>query len=554
MRLLLFAFFLCFSYVIHAQQYRIKYSYSEEWKIKKIPDSLFKSKEVADKYLSDLHNSYLEKGYLLFSIDSIEESALYRSVVIRLGPLFKEAKLELDSSEKVFLRRNGFTQEYLKINRNSLKNHLKTISDVYLNNGYPFAKIQIIDCKFSEKTRLVGKISIDRGEKFKWGNIVIKGDSSVFPSLIYNLSGIKSGKFYNESLLKEMDKEIEFLPFIDQYRKPELLFYDQKVDVYLYLKSRPVSSINGALGLQPNPLTQRMAFTGQLQLKLQNALKRAELFEMNWRSIQPGTQNLFIQSNVPYLFKTRFGLDGKFNFYKRDSSFLEIKSNFGVTYSLKNNFTLKGFYSFWSNSVLNASSAQFNYTSTSLNSYGFSLNRKNVDYAPNPRKGSLLFVELALGNRTVRSQEKSDLSAKGQCIIEKYMPLAKRHILKFGANLEWVFNDTTYANERLRFGGLNSLRGFNEEELFATSFLTGLVEYRFLLDKNSTLFGFYNQAWYEDNSVLNYQKDSPLGFGLGLSFGTKLGIFSVTYALGKQLSNSIQLNQGKIHIGFVSYF
>lgn len=554
MRLLLFAFFLCFSYVIHAQQYRIKYSYSEEWKIKKIPDSLFKSKEVADKYLSDLHNSYLEKGYLLFSIDSIEESALYRSVVIRLGPLFKEAKLELDSSEKVFLRRNGFTQEYLKINRNSLKNHLKTISDVYLNNGYPFAKIQISDCKFAEKTRIVGKISIDRGKRFKWGNIVIKGDSSVFPSLIYNLSGIKSGKFYNESLLKEMDKEIEFLPFIDQYRKPELLFYDQKVDVYLYLKSRPVSSVNGALGLQPNPVTQRMAFTGQLQLKLQNALKRAELFEMNWRSIQPGTQNLFIQSNVPYLFKTRFGLDGKFNFYKRDSSFLEIKSNFGVTYSLKNNFTLKGFYSFWSNSVLNASSAQFNYTSTSLNSYGFSLNRKNVDYAPNPRKGSLLFVELALGNRTVRSQEKSDLSAKGQCIIEKYMPLAKRHILKFGANLEWVFNDTTYANERLRFGGLNSLRGFNEEELFATSFLTGLVEYRFLLDKNSTLFGFYNQAWYEDNSVLKYQKDSPLGFGLGLSFGTKLGIFSVTYALGKQLSNSIQLNQGKIHIGFVSYF
>lgn len=554
MRLLLYSFFFCYTYSSHAQQYRIRYSYSDEWKTRKISDSLFKSKEVADKYISDLHNSYLEKGYLLFSIDSNEESAQVRNVVIHLGPLFQEARLVLDSSEKVFLRRNGFTQEYLKINRNSLKNHLKTISEVYLNNGYPFAKIQITDCKFSEKTRLVGKISIDRGEKFKWGNIVIKGDSSVFPSLIYNLSGIKSGKFYNESLLKEMDKEIEFLPFIDQYRKPELLFYDQKVDVYLYLKSRPVSSVNGALGLQPNPVTQRMAFTGQLQLKLQNALKRAELFEMNWRSIQPGTQNLFIQSNVPYLFKTRFGLDGKFNFYKRDSSFLEIKSNFGVTYSLKNNFMLKGFYSFWSNSVLNASSAQLNYTSTSLNSYGFSLNRKNFDYAPNPRKGSLLFVELALGNRTVRSLEKSELSAKGQCIIEKYVPLAKRHILKFGANLEWVFNDTTYANERLRFGGLNSLRGFNEEELFATSFITGLVEYRFLLDKNSTLFAFYNQAWYEDNSALKYQNDSPLGFGIGLSFGTKLGIFSVTYALGKELSNSIQLNQGKIHIGFVSYF
>jgi hemolysin activation/secretion protein len=98
------------------------------------------------------------------------------------------------------------------------------------------------------------------------------------------------------------------------------------------------------------------------------------------------------------------------------------------------------------------------------------------------------------------------------------------------------------------------LRGFNEEELFATSYLISQIEYRFLLDKNSALFGFYNRAWYEDNSTLKYVKDSPLGFGLGLSFGTKLGIFSVTYALGKQLTNSIQLNQGKIHIGYISFF
>ena len=177
-----------------------------------------------------------------------------------------------------------------------------------------------------------------------------------------------------------------------------------------------------------------------------------------------------------------------------------------------------------------------------------------MDYAPNPRKGSLLFIELALGNRKVRNIEKPELSAKGQLIIEKYYPLAKRHILKLSGNWDWIFNDSTYANERIRFGGLNSLRGFNEEELFATSYLTSQIEYRFLLDKNSALFAFYNQAWYEDNSTLKYVKDSPLGFGLGLSFGTKLGIFSVTYALGKQFSNSIQLNQGKIHIGYISFF
>ena len=554
MRLLLFCCFQFLCFFTHLQEYQLFYSFEDQWTAKKNPDSIFKNKDIANKYLSDLQNAFIAKGYFLFSIESLEETTQSKKVKLYSGPLFQEAKLEMDSVEKVFLKRNGFGEESLKLTRNSINIYLKTLSEIYLNNGFPFAKLFISDARFESPTKLSGRLSVIRGEKYIWGNVVIKGDSSVFPSLIYNLSGIKSGKKYNEGLLREMEKEISFLPFIEQFRKSELLFYDQKVDVYLYLKSRPVSSINGALGLQPNPATQRMAFTGQLQLKLQNALKRAELFEMNWRSIQPGTQNLLIQSNVPYLFKTRFGLDGKFNFYKRDSSFLEIKSNFGVTYSLKNNFTLKGYYSFWSNSVLNASSLALNYTSTVLNSYGISVNRKNLDYAPNPRKGSFLFAELALGNRKVRSQENPELSAKGQFTLEKYYPLAKRHVLKMAANWDWIYNDTTYANERIRFGGLNSLRGFNEEELFATSHLTGQVEYRFLLDKNSAIFAFYNQAWYEDNSVIKYIKDSPLGFGIGLSFGTKLGIFSVTYALGKQLSNSIQLNQGKIHIGFVSFF
>jgi outer membrane protein assembly factor BamA len=554
MRLILIFFGLSIACSTYSQEYRLSYFYKDKWTAKKFPDSIFKNKELASKYLSDLQNTFIEKGYYLFSIEINDESDLYRKVILYSGPLFQEAKLELDSSERKFLRKNGFTQESIKLTKNGLKNYLKILSEIYLNNGYPFAKLQISDCKFETPTKLTGKLSVTRGEKYFWGNILIKGDSSISTSLIYNLSGIKSGKSYNEGLLKEMEKEISFLSFIDQFRKPDLLFYDRKADIYLYLKSKPVSSINGALGLQPNPASQRMAFTGQLQLKLQNVLKKAEIFEMNWRSIQPGTQNLFIQSNIPYLFKTRFGLDGRFNLYKRDSSFLEIKSTIGLTYLLRNNFTLKGFYSFWSNSVLSSNSMASNYSSTVLNSYGISINRKKLDYAPNPRKGSFLFVELALGNRKVRTQEKSELSAKGQLTIEKYYPLAKRHVLKIAANWDWIYNDTTYANERIRFGGLNSLRGFNEEELFATSYLSGQVEYRFLLDKNSTIFTFYNQAIYEDNSNMNYKQDTPIGFGIGLSFGTKLGIFSVTYALGKQLSNPFQFNNGKIHIGYISFF
>jgi hemolysin activation/secretion protein len=104
-----------------------------------------------------------------------------------------------------------------------------------------------------------------------------------------------------------------------------------------------------------------------------------------------------------------------------------------------------------------------------------------------------------------------------------------------------------------RFGGQISLRGFNEEEIYATSRSVFGLEYRFLLDKNSYLFAFYDQAWYE-NKASTFVTDTPFGFGTGFTFGTAIGNFSVSYALGKQFDNLIQFRDGKIHFGYVAYF
>jgi hemolysin activation/secretion protein len=125
--------------------------------------------------------------------------------------------------------------------------------------------------------------------------------------------------------------------------------------------------------------------------------------------------------------------------------------------------------------------------------------------------------------------------------------------MRFSGAGEFYYAPEIYQNELFRFGGLNSLRGFNEEELFASTRVVGTLEYRFLLDRNSNVFVFYDQAFYENNAAI-YSKDNPLGFGAGLSFGTNLGIFSISYALGKQQGNPILMRNGKIHFGYIAYF
>ena len=117
-----------------------------------------------------------------------------------------------------------------------------------------------------------------------------------------------------------------------------------------------------------------------------------------------------------------------------------------------------------------------------------------------------------------------------------------------------IMSDSLYENEVYRIGGLRTIRGINEESIFATAWAVGTFEYRWLLEENSALFVFVDQAWYEYKGILGYVRDLPINVGAGANFETKAGIFTFNYALGKQFDNPVLVRNGKISFGFRSLF
>jgi hypothetical protein len=101
-------------------------------------------------------------------------------------------------------------------------------------------------------------------------------------------------------------------------------------------------------------------------------------------------------------------------------------------------------------------------------------------------------------------------------------------------------------------------RGFNEESILASTFSIVNLEYRYLLEENSFLFAFFNGAYYENKAVNRNIVDRPFGFGTGMSFETKAGIFSISYALGKQFDNPIEFRSAncisELQVCFSSLF
>jgi len=135
-----------------------------------------------------------------------------------------------------------------------------------------------------------------------------------------------------------------------------------------------------------------------------------------------------------------------------------------------------------------------------------------------------------------------------------YFPIFKRATINLGVFGNWLNSKNLFENELSRIGGNNTLRGFDEESIFASSFAIINLEYRYLLEENSFLFVFWNGAWYENKAINRNISDIPYGFGAGISFQTKAGIFSISYALGRQFSNPIEFRTAKVHFGITSLF
>ena len=167
-------------------------------------------------------------------------------------------------------------------------------------------------------------------------------------------------------------------------------------------------------------------------------------------------------------------------------------------------------------------------------------------------------ITLSAGEKRYQSDEAEGIEQNtdqfaAEWKLQQWIPFKNR--LSFG--VRWIggmkLDDALQLNESYRIGGLNTLRGFDEESIFATGYSVLTSELKYRLDQSSALFIFFDQGWYERN-LDDYLRDTPFGFGLGVILGTRNGGFRFVYGLGEEQNNPILIRNGKLHFGFINRF
>ena len=570
----------------YAQNINMKWRGDSLVDFKYTTEDSYSSKKDLLSSIDQIQKEAFENGYLNFSLNGfIQIDSLSFKGTIIIGKQYLWDAIDLRIKGPNIPNYLNPKLENKTISSVQIFKLYKSIVTYYQNNGFPFTEIKFDSLSLNDNI-LSGILDVNVKQRVYFDTLTIEGDPKLKSYYLQNYLGIIEGQLYSEETFKSIEKKIKELPFVQLISKPTISFVKKKAIIKLSLQHKSSNFINGIIGILPNSTSSlnqnyenNLVITGDLKLSLGNAFKYGEKIKFNWKRIQIETQQLNASTEVPYLFKSLFGINYELDLLKQDTSFINYKNKVGIIYSLGAKRNLKAF---WENEgtnkltdapILNTKLSSIN---SATNSYGLQFLMDERDYKLNPRKGFLLklfgragikkltgvtengriLIPLTSTGVVTTSISASQVSKiyEAKLHFEIFLPILKVTSIKLATNMGWLQNRYLLDNDLTRLGGFINLRGFDESSIFASAYSINTFEYRILFEQNSHVSIFYDQGVIVKNTLIENTTNYPFGFGVGVNFQTKPGIFSVSYAVGKQNGNPIDLSVAKIHFGFVNLF
>jgi outer membrane protein assembly factor BamA len=548
----------------------------------------FSSRIEASSYLAGLSKNLQNKGYITASIDSVQFDSADASVVFFLGEQYQWARIRTAAKDEVLLEGLRIQTSTLKggLNFTQLQTWQQKILDKLEEDGYPFGKV-FLDSIAIDGNEVSALLHVDRGPVYKIDSIRVYGEARINNQFLQQYLDLPEGTVYNKKKLAGISKKIAELGYVREERPSDLTLLGTGSVLNLYLANKKSSQANALIGFLPNSQRlngdRKLLLTVDANVLLKNSFGSGETIGLVWQQLQQSSPRLNFLYDQPYLFRSPFGLNFTFDFYRRDSIFANINMNLGATYRVNAYQTATVFVQ-RRQSIVNGYNTQQiiqtrqlpNEIDVSSLNLGVGYNHNTTDYRFNPRRGADLVLTASAGTKTIKKNnlitELKDPANPGfnfgslydtlklkayqfrvNVAAAYYKPLGKQSTLKLAANGGWFQSANYFRNELFQIGGYRLLRGFDEESQFVSRYLVGTVEYRYILDLNSAFFVFVDGGYgrHEVDAVKNH---TYIGTGLGLSFETKAGVINLAWAVGRRDDLPFNLRQSKVHLGFASYF
>lgn len=507
-----------------------------------------------EKELESLTKRLQYTGYLeTILLESKKTSDTSFIALLDIGKRFKTVRLSLTRFLDKSLLNDlplQLDNDTIEIEISNLESVLETLNKRLTELGDPFSTLQLTNIQKTSPNLISANLNIKTNAKRTIDSIIVKGYYKFPKNYIKRFLRIRKGDNFNIEAIKRKTEGLGALTFAKQIKDPEVLFTQDSTILYLYVDKTRSNSFDGFLGFGTNEETNKLEFDGYLNLILTNNLNFGESLRLLYKSDEIDQRTFDIKANLPYLFGSPIDVDLGLNIFRKDSTFITTSQNLRLGYNINQNNKIGiGIDAINSSNLLEENSS-------SLNDFKSNFYNLYYDYIK-PQLYDQLFpinasVNLAfgIGNKT---QQNTDFSQNRITLTGfKIFNLNERNSIFTRISGAYLESDNFVDNELFRFGGINSIRGFEENSLVANLFGVLNTEYRYKVS-NALYVHSVIDASYSENDLTD-TKSKLFGFGFGFGLLTNAGLFRFNYASAKTENQRFSLQDSKIHISLTATF
>lgn len=475
----------------------------------------------------------------------------------------KEVKIIGDSTKIYYNKGKNYNQTYVQISDSIAKKlNLETlfftknldstktkINKKYIDDGYSFSRVKS-KYKGQKEGYPIVELDVNKNNKRTIDGFVLKGYDKVPKRFMKNLEKDFKGKIYDDKNLLAINNVFQTNSFLSLERQPQTLFTKDSTKVFLFTQKRKTNSFDGVIGFG-NDKSNKFTLNGTLNVNFKNIFNSFEAISIYWQRNPDNGQTFDLGADVPYLFKSNVGLNAKINIFRQDSTYANVKLQPAFYYHLNNKQKIGIRGTFETSTIIDSLYVQGkDYNKKGIGIWYEMTDPSDIDLFLYKTKIRAEVDYLATNYPTTNTKASQN---HFYFFGEHNYNIKGNHFLNLKGEAVMLNSKNEFTtNELYRFGGWNSMRGFNENSLAGDFYYYGGLEYRYLIGSQAffDLFGQYGQL---NNKSLNV-KPKLYSVGLGFNFFIPLGLMSFQISNGNEFGNPFKFGDIKIHWGILSRF
>lgn len=494
-----------------------------------------------------------KRGYIESQIIEISQTPPLIIAKLALGSKYEFIQLHASKAIFEFLELEGVqnteSTPYYIVPISELEVLLNSLTGFLTSKSYPFASVSLKLITPISKSTLRADLVVNTKQARQLQSVEIKGYEKFPRSYVNHFLGIKTNTPFDLKAIQSKTEALGQLRFTKQIRPAEVLFTQDTTRVYLYLEKIKSNRFDGFLGFGSDDRSGALELNGYLNLNLINNLNFGESFRLNYRSDENDLKTFSAQLTLPYLFKTPIGSELELNIFKKDSTFTTAEQAARMFYQINPKQTVfLGVRSTQSSALLPEAISDVSDYKT------ISYELKYI-YQKLTTQNLLVPLSSALELRLSTSKRETMNTKTNQILYllkaSKIFNLNSKNSFYLQLQAQGIDSETYLQNEFIRFGGINSIRGFEENSINATGLGVLASEYRYQLSPTLYVHSIIDAGYFETPTESN-QKIYGFGFGFGLL--TDAGLLKFNLANGQVENQNFKFSDSKIHLSLRTTF